>query len=323
MARESKRKRDERRFGRPERLADRILADGLQPTFDPEAHPLSTEQWSSVSRMLLKLIESSIVVRIDNVIDYVDAWADREVDLSKEIPNCTPSYQAMFFEDRERAGVHRGVLVVGGAVAEAFISRMPLPSCFPAERHGSLCLFSFCGIDGSVAGPGGTNVVAMHADGSPMFPTVEAVTFGDFMPPQRREAIHSLVREDMVVALMTMAFMHCKNVVVSPVQSDERMSRERARAGLRPFLRYHTININPMKEVLRGEGGIESVGLSRALHICRGHFATLTRNNKGNKLDEPVTYFRSAHVRGSAKAGVVVSDYNVSAPNIGGGKHAG
>lgn len=115
-------------------------------------------------------------------------------------------------------------------------------------------------------------------------------------------------------ALLTLSFMHCKNIVHEEVEPDRQINRERRRAGLRPFVRYHTINIEPMKRVLKTEGNIETEGLKRALHICRGHFATYTDTFLGRQLSEPITIWKPAHVRGSAKQGVVISDYNVKSP---------
>jgi hypothetical protein len=109
------------------------------------------------------------------------------------------------------------------------------------------------------------------------------------------------------------SFMSCKSVAVQVVNPDLQRNRERRKAGLKPFLRYHTINIEPMKTILRTEGNIETVGLKRALHICRGHFSTYSEERPlfGKVAG---TFWIPAHVRGSAKQGVVVSDYNVNAP---------
>jgi hypothetical protein len=116
-------------------------------------------------------------------------------------------------------------------------------------------------------------------------------------------------------AYLTLSFMHCKNVLTSTVEPDRRLYRERERHGLKPFLRYHTIDIEPMKRVLRTEGNIESTGLKRALHICRGHFATYS-------AERPLfgkvagTFWIPSHVRGTSDEGVVVSDYRVNGASL-------
>jgi hypothetical protein len=115
-------------------------------------------------------------------------------------------------------------------------------------------------------------------------------------------------------ALLAVSFMNCKKTTLEPIDPDPKLNRERRQAGLKPFLRYHTINIEPMKTVLRSEGNIETEGLKRALHICRGHFATYSEERPlfGRVAG---TFWIPAHVRGSAKQGVVISDYDVKPPD--------
>jgi hypothetical protein len=79
------------------------------------------------------------------------------------------------------------------------------------------------------------------------------------------------------------------------------------------FLRYHTVDIEPMKRVLWSEGQIESVGLKRALNIVRGHFSTYSEERPlfGKVAG---TFWIPCHVRGTVEEGVVASDYQVGAP---------
>lgn len=115
--------------------------------------------------------------------------------------------------------------------------------------------------------------------------------------------------------LLAISFMHCKNVrhVEKVPKVDEKFLRA---TGKKPRVRYYTLEIYPMREVLRRDGNVEANGLAKALHICRGHFATYT-------ADKPLfgrvvgTVWRDAHVRGKAEHGVVVKDYAVKAPTDG------
>lgn len=112
-------------------------------------------------------------------------------------------------------------------------------------------------------------------------------------------------------ALLTVAFMNCKNVVRHDVTESEGPAAKWIRRMKAPTIRYHVLDINPMKEVLTTEGGLEHNGLKKALHICRGHFATYTE-------ERPLfgritgTFWKPAHVRGSIEHGAVVKDYRVS-----------
>ncbi|MDQ2827742.1 MAG: hypothetical protein M3Y74_01645 [Chloroflexota bacterium] len=113
-------------------------------------------------------------------------------------------------------------------------------------------------------------------------------------------------------ALLTLSFMHCKNVESREVARPAGGGKK-ARGGRRqrrPPKPYYLLDIDPMRAVLHHEGQVETVGLERALHICRGHFATYNE-------DRPLfgklagTYWRAPHVRGRAVAGAVEKGYTV------------
>lgn len=117
-------------------------------------------------------------------------------------------------------------------------------------------------------------------------------------------------------ALLTFSFMNCKNVKVEQQEPNAKLSKAFQKRHGRPLLRYHTLEIEPMKQVLETEGGASHNGLKKALHICRGHFATYTP-------DKPLfgkftgTVWKTAHVRGNASEGIVAKDYKVKAPKGG------
>lgn len=106
-----------------------------------------------------------------------------------------------------------------------------------------------------------------------------------------------------------LSFCHCKNVrqETRDAGPPPRPLRNRPKA---PRLSYYTLNIDPMRQTLRTEGRSDEVGHKRALHICRGHFATYTPDHPlfGKYVG---TYWRPDHVRGNASEGAVVKDYSV------------
>ncbi len=112
--------------------------------------------------------------------------------------------------------------------------------------------------------------------------------------------------------LLTLSFMHCKNVESHEVERPAgagKKGKGRARRR-RPRKPYYLLDIDPMRAVLRHEGQVETVGLERALHICRGHFATYSEERPlFGKLAG--TYWRAQHVRGRAAAGTVEKGYTV------------
>ncbi len=127
------------------------------------------------------------------------------------------------------------------------------------------------------------------------------------------EAVANGLVKYLHTALLAVCFMHCKNVSsreVDPHAGKEALYKKK---GARPILvRYHVLEIDSMKHVLRTEGQSETVGVKKALHICRGHFAHYT-------AEKPLfgrttgTIWKSMHLRGSKKHGLVLKDYDVKA----------
>jgi hypothetical protein len=118
-------------------------------------------------------------------------------------------------------------------------------------------------------------------------------------------------RIDLGPAFLTTSLMHCKNVITE--QGHHPAKRFRPVRRKTPSVRYHTVNIEPMRKILATEGRSEETGLKKALHICRGHFRTYT-------AEKPLfgrvtgTFFVAQHARGSVHEGVVIQDYRVTTP---------
>jgi hypothetical protein len=74
--------------------------------------------------------------------------------------------------------------------------------------------------------------------------------------------------------------------------------------------KYYVLNIDPMKKVLDEQGNAEHSGLKRAMHICRGHFATY-------REEAPLfgkyagTFWKPMHIKGNASRGIVDKGYSV------------
>jgi hypothetical protein len=115
-------------------------------------------------------------------------------------------------------------------------------------------------------------------------------------------------------ALLTLSFLHCKNVTIENITPPTKVSRAYHKKHGRNLLRYHVLDIKPMRKVLDRFRTGRSDELRHALHICRGHFKTFT-------ADAPLlgratgTFWWAAQVRGSKTDGVVLKDYRVEAPS--------
>lgn len=72
--------------------------------------------------------------------------------------------------------------------------------------------------------------------------------------------------------LLAVSFLHCKNVVLQDESVPKPLAKKyHLKTGQWP-VRYKTLVIEPLKQILRHEGGSDRNGLAKAMHICRGHF---------------------------------------------------
>ena len=110
------------------------------------------------------------------------------------------------------------------------------------------------------------------------------------------------------IVCLGLSFMHCKNIRQVEAKEDPG-ERFRRQYKVKKYT-YRTLVIGPMKEVLRREGRSETVGLQRALHICRGHFSTYSPE-KPLFGRYPGTFWIPDHVRGTKENGEVHKNYEV------------
>jgi hypothetical protein len=330
MARENRRARDEKRFGKPERLADRLDLGRNQWVSPPWLLGCSREQfaaWETYVRMF-SIVEKCPVVTIDNVSQYVfDNFNEKFGCVHADAFPCLRlPFPVMWIESARPA-----------RFLDFDSNSREFPGGFP-RRWGWLCCQAAVSdtryADTAPAGAGlvlTADLVKLHVDDDrPHGPYSQVRVFTDLRGTPIDEVQGCAFFSDRadkvedygcfidwqvlgVPAFLAICFMACKNVVVDTIDPDVRLNRERRKNGMKPFLRYHVINIEPMKKVLRTEGRSESEGLRRALHICRGHFSTYSE-------EKPLfgkvagTFWIPSHVRGSIKEGVVVSDYRVAGP---------
>ena len=119
---------------------------------------------------------------------------------------------------------------------------------------------------------------------------------------------------DLGPAYLTTCLMHCKNVTSEVVNHPPKLAKAYQKRHRVPLVKYQTVNIDPMRRILRSEGKAHETGIRKALHICRGHFRTYSP-------EKPLfgkvagTFFVPMHTRGSAKAGINIPDYRVVLPS--------
>lgn len=109
--------------------------------------------------------------------------------------------------------------------------------------------------------------------------------------------------------LLTICFMHAKNVLVSDVKVPEKLRKKHAKAG-KIVHDYKVLEIKQIKRMLAAAKTPGESGIKLALHRCRGHFKTYTEEKP--LLGRAVgTYFWDEHIRGTASKGEIQKDYNV------------
>jgi len=279
MARESKKTRDEKRFGKPERfvdlLADRRIGEEDRPGGDRED--------------IRDAVARSMKVDVQNVSSYAASLKPKSFE-PEDFPCCVPPGDPTFMEykspldPRHRIGCLLGGRYFGAPNEMEFVGFLLL------EIKGYQCVSMPLGFTWAIDGQGNTSGFALQDSRNAKAMFRYAVPF-----------------------LLAMSLANCKNTTIEPHEPDPKLNRDRVRHGLRPFVRYHTINIEPMRKVLKTEGGVEANGLKKALHICRGHFARYSEEKPLFGHTSGLVW-RPAHTRGAVSQGVVVSDYKVDAP---------
>lgn len=131
----------------------------------------------------------------------------------------------------------------------------------------------------------------------------------------KQDTIEALIRPILDVALLTLSFMHCKNVALETVVPDAKLAkRTMERSGI-PLHRYQILNIDPMKAVLQSSASAANglVQHGKAVHICRGHFKDYREHGLFGKNKN--IYWWGQQARGSADRGTVDKLYSVEAGN--------
>jgi len=251
--------------------------------------PRKHEAWKKHAAQLLELIrtdESIPVILIDNVSAYYYEGTDQENwDLTVHFPNLAPPFPMFWIEHRMPKRIHSeigdqdvnrlclngrtGFLIFGSVVEDVKGEGIPenakwVVSC----EH----LIDYGVSRDEITGPHGSIHLALDAEGRllerPFMQTLADPVHNDHM-------VHHMGWLN--PALLAISFMHCKNVRVADNPVPPKLAKKfRARHGFNPAA-HKTLVIEPLKEILRREGRSGEVGLAKAMHICRGHFADYTQ----------------------------------------------
>jgi hypothetical protein len=240
--------------------------------------------WGAHARRTIELLREPLpVILIDNVARFYYETSDQEVwSFNKDFPNIAPPFAAFWMEhklatrihskqcgdsDISHLGISRGRI---GVLFLAGLAKDAVGEDIPAGAHWVMVaeLFVDYGQHGAaIQGPHGTIATAIDEAGA----LLGAPSMHSWATPQEEGLMKALMTW-LHPSLLAISFLHCHNVV----QQDERMplplaKKYHERTGHWP-VKYKTLVIEPLKQILRREGRSGEVGLAKALHICRGHF---------------------------------------------------
>lgn len=297
----------------------------------------------AVGELRRKLIGSAVPIVADNVAEFVygtGADADQfpeghktQFDFVRDFPNLAPPYKNFFIEWAETApsvkwfapliGIHFftwDLVKDDAAYARMFAGARDVIAEFAAKHHFFLWgdLYIYWKDRREALGPLMHYLIGVGPDGTPENMTVLAAMSRE----DASDAEWNLFRDwqqYVICPLMTLSFVHCKNVrIVKAPEPPPQFEKAWKKRNGRDLIRYHTIEIEPMKKILVAEGRSATVGLRKALHICRGHFKTYGPEHKlfGRVAG---TFWFESHVRGRAEEGLVIQDVAVQVPEKGGG----
>lgn len=116
------------------------------------------------------------------------------------------------------------------------------------------------------------------------------------------------------VGVLATCFMHSRSTRLSPAETKQSEVRKRLlKPGQRPApsVRYHVLEIEPLKKILRTEGRQAEDGLKKALHTVRGHFKLYADKGMFGRDDLRGLFWFESHDRGDPDRGTVVKDYSI------------
>lgn len=327
--------------------ADELLTNGFKVPLRTQLPELA-EDWV---RCATDRLSQAKIVQATNVAEYVWSRSNTTWDIREDFPCLAPPYPNFFVEYHrpgkifssvvgappERIGVlfegveyDEGEEITTQAELDEWAKLYPgFPPSTPKDLRWDVHAEVFLKNGGASFWAGDIDFVLNTTGGLVLPPRQRssAQVLSDLvddmledagMPPAEWSAPEDVVDFQKLLfvstlpALLAVSFMHCKNIVIETHEPPTALSKAHKKRRGRPLLRYHTLQIQPMQEVLRKEGRADELGLPQALHLCRGHFKDyrergLFGKNKG-------LFWWNSHARGSVDEGVVEKDYKILSP---------
>lgn len=238
-----------------------------------------------------------VVVKTQNVYEYICANfnaanynSGSEIDIFKECPFPIPQFPAMFFEHKVRHMSGRDDFGLFLAIEEQTKDQVTYGMVAFVEEH---VIWAVTGVTFSL-------------------PECECLGKGEFYITQYLNPAvgDGFMTDTFFPVMLAMSFMNCKNVQMIKHDPPQKVTQKRLKQNKQPRTTYYTLEIEPMKKILKTKGMIDEIGLQRALHICRGHFKDYSESN-GLFGKYKGRYWWNNSVKGADQAGVIKKDYSI------------
>lgn len=235
-----------------------------------------------------RFLKEAVVVLNQNIYDYIKkSVAGTRID-KKHIPNVMPPFDVMWFESNRT-----GVSLI--TIREDDGSVKCIAHMFLKDKE-----------KGSEVGFYGRARWSSDKNGecSEMFEFAPSVGVLD------EQSLSITASYFTFPVWMTLSFMHCKNVSMkTEFDPSVALNKKRSERNLPPLLKKYTLEIEPMKKIIRETPKDGMTDIHHALHICRGHFKNFSEKPLFGK--HKGTYWWPMQTRGSKEYGEIKKDYEV------------
>ena len=296
------------------------------PSWTSESGGQYLHDWQLQLQHLLPLLKDAQVVVADNVAEYFHAHSPNKEWSKDDFPTLMPPFPRLWIEwrpTRTNRYTSNGDSPYDqcGVFVEAM--EIDIATCRWCVRF-----HVFMSIDKRIYGPFVEEKIVLDKDGRSLRFGWDDQVDGSIalVPLERATQMYTTLYADAAVmadpdyriaysaaaamghpAMLAISFFHCKNVKLTPREPPPKLSKAHQKRHGRPMLRYHVLEITPLKAILQADGNAQGGGLQQALHICRGHFKDFRQKGLFGKYKD--VYWWDHHLRGKPEEGVVTKDY--------------
>lgn len=318
------------------RLIDRIMARQFSTPLPSWVN--SPDDYHASRENAMREMSAAEVINVDNVADYVLSGTDQEEFGWDDYPTMAPPFASFWMEYRTPSRMvsvdptPEAKLRKDGSLSTEHMPRsvgaLVMAEDVPEEselrrttgaRWAVNAVMAHEFVKGEVVFPTLWLGYGVRVDGSVCDKDVMALIGANpdrqlLLTAETEAAVAESLRAGMIPLHFATSLMHCKNVELHDDPPPPKLSRRWEKKHGSPKVTVKTLHIEPMRRTLNSEGRAGTLGVKKAMHICRGHFkdyreSGLFGRHKG-------IFWWDAYVRGDSKSGEVVKDYSVGTDGV-------